>query len=137
MDIVHDPCETVVVTLDETAPLSARADLSAAIDMWEAVGDFKITTEPVPGAPRVPIKFQEAAPFFHGVYDDERGEVIINLELPEGHDTAVTLAHELGHSFGLWHAPAETDSVMIKGNLSIEPTHTDVVDLADVWGSCD
>lgn len=137
LDVVYDPCEPVMVSLDDTAPASAAADLTAAIDMWRSVGTFRMTDEPGADAPVLPVQFESAAPFFHGVYDDERGIVIINLNLSPGHDTAVTLAHELGHAFGLWHAPGSTPSVMIEGNLSIEPTDEDAGHLAELWGRCD
>jgi predicted Zn-dependent protease len=51
----------------------------------------------------------------------------------------VTIAHELGHTFGLWHVhPSTRRSVMNPGNTTITPTERDVDSVRALWGnSCD
>jgi Zn-dependent peptidase ImmA (M78 family) len=126
----------MIVSLDNSAPATAAADLAAALTMWRAVTTFEVTDRSVDGVPRLPVRFESAAPLFRGLYDDERGVVIVNSRLGAGHETAVTLAHELGHALGLWHTEAGVDSVMLPGNLEIEPTSADAAALASLWGTC-
>ena len=69
-------------------------------------------------------------------YDDEGAVVYINHDL-DGRETAITVAHELGHAFGLYHVrKEERTSVMNHGNLVHEPNDSDVDALEDVWGAC-
>jgi len=80
--------------------------------------------ERTPGAPMIDVQFEDAAPAFHGHYDDERGIVLINSAITEPHALSVVIAHELGHAFGLPHI-GDRASVMNRGNLAIEPTAED------------
>ncbi len=60
--------------------------------------------------------------------------MFINTDLA-GAPLAVTIAHEIGHAFGLVHVPAgQRTSVMNPNNLVIEPTAEDVDTLAMRWG---
>ena len=88
------------------------------------------------GAPGLPIHFQNAAPPFHGFYDAPSGQVFINTDL-SGAPLTITIAHEIGHAFGLVHIPADQrSSVMNPNNLVVEPTAEDVDTLANRWGGC-
>ena len=50
---------------------------------------------------------------------------------------AVTIAHEIGHAFGLLHVSVDDDaSVMNDGNLVTEPNGFDVDALRSLWGAC-
>ena len=85
----------------------------------------------------ISLEFQAAAEMFHGFYDDQRGVVYINLSLEDDHQRSVTIAHELGHAFGLVHVQAsERASVMNPGNLTVEPTAADAAALTALWGNC-
>ena len=54
-----------------------------------------------------------------------------------GAPLAITIAHEIGHAFGLVHVPADQrTSVMNPNNLVVEPTAEDVDTLATRWGVC-
>jgi len=82
-------------------------------------------------------KIAEFKKSLKGVYDDERGVVFINRKITEGHGRAVTVAHELGHAFGLPHVvESERASLMNPANTSIEPTGDDVAALRALWGNC-
>ena len=62
--------------------------------------------------------------------------MFINTDLA-GAPLAVTIAHEIGHAFGLVHVPADQrTSVMNPNNLVVEPTAEDVDTLATRWGGC-
>ena len=62
--------------------------------------------------------------------------MFINTDLSGGAQ-AVTIAHEIGHAFGLAHVPSgERASVMNPGNLNVEPNAADVATLALRWGGC-
>lgn len=134
LDITYDPCEpTVLAAAGDTSPRHLAA-LERAIELWNAVLDTRLSIEPEPGATALPVRFEDAAPFFHGVYEDEIGEVIINSRL-EGDALDVTVAHELGHAFGLWHVSARS-SVMQPGNLEVAPSAEDAEAVASHWPSC-
>ena len=76
------------------------------------------------GADRIELVFEDAAPAFHGFYDDEAGVIYINQRITDPRARAIVIAHELGHAFGLPHIE-DVRSVMNRGNLTIEPTVDD------------
>jgi hypothetical protein len=136
LDVTFDVCQPLVL---DVAGLDAgqRGSVEDAIALWRARGVTGLHTEPVPGAPVVPIVFQDAAQAFRGYYDDEAGVVYINAGLADPRARAITIAHELGHAFGLWHvALDERVSVMNPHNLTVAPTDADQRELEAVWGIC-
>jgi hypothetical protein len=82
----------------------------------------------------VPLHFQAAAPPSHGFFDPARGEIFVNVDL-EARPLTVTIAHELGHAFGLVHV-TDRASVMTAGNLDVQPNVGDVAALVKLWGAC-
>ncbi|HET6612005.1 MAG TPA: hypothetical protein VFG83_08460 [Kofleriaceae bacterium] len=136
IDIVYDPCEPVVLKVPESPP-GAMAAVADAVAMWNQITPVYATTEVVPGAPILPITFEDAAGAFHGIYLDEDGEIVINRKITDPGALAVTIAHELGHAFGLPHMAADKrPSVMNPGNFAIHPNAGDAADLAALWGVC-
>src|SRR5687767_1802091 len=123
-----------LVAADDATDAERRAiDDGAA--MWRALGAYSFGGGE--GAQRIDIVFQDAAAAFHGFYDDTIGVVFINRGLDDDHQRAVTVAHELGHAFGLLHVETRArPSVMNPANLSIEPNADDAAALAELWGSC-
>jgi len=146
--VVYSACEPLtVVTASDITP-TELAGVSAGIAFWNnraatrlmlatgQVGQLQLDDKS-PLAASVPLYFQEAAAPFHGFYDNRAGLIFINRQLGTEHERAVTVAHELGHAFGLVHvAVGSHPSVMITGNLSVEPTLSDVDSLAALWGRC-
>ncbi len=87
-------------------------------------------------APCCRFIFRSQARPFHGLYDAPSGQIYINDDLA-GDELAITIAHEVGHSFGLVHIPSnERASLMNPANLTVVPTPADVATLAGLWGRC-
>ena len=128
LDRTFDVCEPVALDV-QTATAEQRASVDDALALWHVrTGD---------GGQRLEVRFEAAAPAFHGYYDDEAGIVYVNTDLAAP-EREIVLAHELGHAFGLWHVERdERTSVMNPGNLSIAPTAADHDEVEALWGDCD
>ena len=88
-------------------------------------------------APQIPILFEDAPLLYFGRYEDETVQLYINRRLTDASQRAVTIAHELGHTFGLEHVAAdERDSVMNSGNRTIVPTAEDADAVRALWPTC-
>lgn len=134
-----DPCAPLALVLDAAVTAEQRSGTRAAIALWNdrASARLSVTDQSIDdmsGEPALPVHFQPAAAPSHGFYDPGAGNVLINDDLT-AHPLAVTLAHELGHAFGLAHV-SDRSSVMRAGNLDIEPNDADIAALAGLWGRC-
>jgi len=110
------------------------AGVAAAMPLWNDRAGTHLMMAADRAGPGLPIHFQAAGAPFHGLYDAPSGQVFINTDLA-GAPLAVTIAHEIGHAFGLVHIPADQrSSVMNPNNLVVEPTAEDVDTLATRWG---
>jgi hypothetical protein len=98
--ITDDACQPIVVVPGPDTSPEERAAVAAGIALWKQRGVSPFTLDDVPGAPRIPLTFQDAAAIFHGYYDPAGGQVFINRALTDPHQRAVTIAHELGHALG-------------------------------------
>jgi hypothetical protein len=134
---VFDPCRPVLLIPDGMTTAEERASIAAAIDLWRNAAALRATLDPSADAPRLPIRFQMAAGAFHGLYDDHIGEIFVNDSFAAADARTITIAHEMGHAFGLSHVPAsERASLMNPGNTTVPPTAEDVAALAALWGHC-
>jgi hypothetical protein len=149
--LVHDPCQALTLALESgTAPERAAA-VSDGAGMWNELAHTRLSVavadggpgEPTatdpddPERPSIPILFQRAAAPSHGLYDPRRGVILLNAGFTDPRALAITLAHEVGHAFGLRHVdPADRASVMNPGNLALPPTEEDARALAELWGTC-
>jgi hypothetical protein len=134
--VEFDACAPVALVLDAALPQAQAAGVAAAIALWNNRAGTRLTLTADQGGPALPIHFQTAAPPFHGFYDAPNGQVFINNDL-SGAPLAVTIAHEIGHAFGLVHVPnGQRSSVMNPNNLVVEPTAEDIDALAMRWGAC-
>ena len=138
--VLYDPCGPVALVTDPGLTDAQSAGLAAGLALWNARANTRLAIGGAgaddPAAGGLPIHFQDAAPPFHGLYDAPRGQVFINTDL-SGEALAVTIAHEVGHAFGLVHISADQrSSVMNPNNLVVEPTPEDVDTLAMRWGVC-
>jgi hypothetical protein len=138
LDIVMDVCEPTAVIAPSDASEGELASIDEALAMWATLGFDRFERgDGVAGEQHVSIVFEEAAEMFHGLYDDEHGVVYVNRTLSDDHQRTVTVAHELGHSFGLWHVdPDARVSVMNPSNLVVEPNDGDADELLALWGAC-
>jgi hypothetical protein len=137
IDTVFDACEPLVVQLEDDVLAVRRDSVVEAIGMWNSKAGTQLTLDAVEGAPVLPLRFEEAAAAFHGFYDDEKAEIWINTRLTDDAERRVTIAHELGHAFGLYHVPPnERKSIMNNGNLQTGIVPADVEALQAEWGAC-
>jgi hypothetical protein len=135
-DVAFDACAALPLITDAGLTDAQAAGIAAAMPLWNDRAGTHLMMATDPGAPGLPIHFQTAAPPFHGLYDAPSGQVFINNDLA-GAPLAVTIAHEIGHAFGLVHVPADQRvSIMNPNNLIVEPTSEDVATLAGRWGGC-
>jgi hypothetical protein len=138
IETVFDPCAPLWLDVDADAEADQRESVRAGLAMWrEDAGAAVAAEQPAGGAARVPLHFDPAGTAFHGYYDDERGEVYINAHMRNDRERSITVAHELGHVFGLFHVdPADRTSLMNPGNTETLLTPDDVASLAALWGAC-
>jgi hypothetical protein len=141
--IIYSPCQPLSVMTEPDITAAELAGVSVGIALWNSRAGARLmlvlagNDAGSSSASMVPVRFQQAAAPFHGYYDSHAGLIFINRQLGTEHERAVTVAHELGHAFGLVHvASGSHPSVMITGNLVVEPTLSDVDDLATLWGRC-
>jgi hypothetical protein len=140
--IRFDVCAPILVDAPE-ATAEQLASLDDAIAMWNAQGVAQLARAGTEGAGvdvadgRVTLRFERAAGNIFGLYDDATAVIYVNLVLTDERQRAVTIAHELGHAFGLEHVSSDARaSVMNPGNLTIVPDEADAATLRTLWGSC-
>ena len=138
--VKFDPCTPVTLVPDATATAAQLAGVAAGAALWNASASSDLLAAASSGGggggPTLPIHFQVAAAPFNGLYDAPSGQIYINDDLT-GDELAITIAHEIGHSFGLVHIPTSVrPSLMNPANLTVLPTAADVATLAGVWGRC-
>jgi hypothetical protein len=132
---VHfDPCQPLAVLPDADTTPEQRQAIADGIALWNAAASAQVSiaaaasgADLTSALPTLPLHYQRAAGAFHGLYDDRVAQVFINDDLSD-HPRIVTIAHEVGHSFGLVHVSGgERPSVM---------NPDDVATLAGLWGRC-
>ena len=138
-----DPCHPLALVVGAGTSGDRAAGVRAAADLWNGAARAQLSVDEAPTAPALdatgaasatlPVDFQPAAAPSHGFYDPN-GQVLINDDLT-ARPLAVTIAHEVGHAFGLVHVTGRP-SVMNAGNLDVEPNDGDVAALAALWGNC-
>ena len=134
LEVVHDACEPLQLVASGASD-EERASLDDAAAMWNALGQTRLTTATTRSARTLEVRFETAAPVFHGLYDDEHGVVYVNHRLDDPRARAITIAHEVGHALGLFHI-TDRESVMNPANLVLEPNADDAAELERLWGRC-
>lgn len=137
IDTVFDPCQWLTVEAEAGTTGPENDAVGAAIALWNDRADTRLSVAQADGAPVLPVHFDPAALAFRGLYDDENAVVFVNSRMHDPEALSITLAHELGHAFGLTHVDrALRASVMNPGNVQVTPTSADVTALAELWGAC-
>ena len=136
LEVTFNPCEPLVLVPAPDSTAAEIASIDVAIDLWARRGVSTLMRADGRSGGGLPIRFEDAAGAFHGVYEDEVGVVYVNRRIEDDHARAVTIAHEVGHAMGLLHVdPAERVSLMNPGNMDVEPTDLDRAALAAIWGA--
>jgi len=134
--VMFDACAPLAIVPDVGVTDAQSGGIVAGMGLWNDRAGTHLTLAASGDTAGVPLHFQAAAANFHGLYDAPNAQVYINTDL-SGSVLAVTIAHEIGHVFGLSHVPPEQrTSVMNPNNLVVEPTAEDVDTLATRWGVC-
>jgi hypothetical protein len=129
--LTHDACAPLaLVSATPTAVQSAGID--KAQQLWR---DNGVPSIGLRAGETVEVQFDDAAPPFHGLYDDQTGIIYINNDLTDETSLSIVIAHEVGHAFGLVHI-TDRPSVMNPGNLTIAPNAQDRIALEALWGPC-
>lgn len=137
IDMAHDPCAPLALATSSASDLQL-AGIASAIELWRGQGVNALSSGDALGAgivPLIDVRFEDAAPAFHGAYDDEHGVIYINETLADA-QLPIVVAHELGHAFGLVHV-SDRPSLMNPGNVTTPPNESDRQALAGLWGTCD
>jgi hypothetical protein len=129
--LTHDACAPLAL-VSTTASTEQLDGMAAAQALWRDRGAPALGLR---AGATLEVHFEDAAPLFHGFYDDTTGLIYINTDLREP-ELAIVIAHEVGHAFGLLHV-TDRDSLMKPGNLATPPTAEDQQALAALWGSCE
>jgi Zn-dependent peptidase ImmA (M78 family) len=135
MQITFDPCQPLVVVPPAGITPAESQSLDDAIAMWHKVGMTQVSREESANAQHLTLRFQKALPAFFGIYLDKTGEVVVNTSLTDRTQRAITMAHEMGHAWGLFHIETSVrTSVMNKGNLTTRPLTADADAVLAHWG---
>jgi hypothetical protein len=145
--IRFDACQPLALVAGAGVSVDREAGLRAAALLWNQAAGARLSVAAAapPGAapavdangtptPTLLVDFEFAAAPSHGYYDAAHALVLINDDLT-ARPLVVTIAHEVGHAFGLVHVTGRP-SVMNAGNLDVEPNAGDVDALAQLWGRC-
>jgi len=134
--VTFDPCRVTIVT-EAGCTQAELASVDAGLGLWNDAAGLQLARDVSTETRSLLVRFEDAYPAFRGEYDDERGIALVNRQLTDPYARAITVAHEVGHAFGLKHVdPDERASLMNPGNIEVMPTRQDVARLRALWGDC-
>ena len=134
IDIVFDPCQPLTVATD-SSDLRVRQSIEEAAALWNELAGTRLSFAETGS---ITVGLKPAPPAYFGLYDDERGVIIINENIADDRARTITLAHEVGHAMGLVHVKKDSErrSVMVPGNTETPPGDFDLQTLTAIWGAC-
>ena len=132
--LTFDPCQPLPVVLAPGTRSDERARAMAGLELWNEVLHPSLRVGDQASGPHLLLRFEDVAAAGFGHYDVITGEVLINARMDPAAQV-ITVAHELGHAFGLRHVDARP-SVMNSGNLDVMPTQEDAAAVTALWGTC-
>jgi hypothetical protein len=136
IETVFDPCSPLAIVPGEGSAPSERDSIEQAIDAWNRVLPTRLEVGPHAGVPELPVYFLSDIGF-RAAYFDKSVEIVVSRDKLAPDDLGLAIAHELGHSFGLFHvSKKERLSVMNVGNLEVEPNREDALAVASLWEAC-
>lgn len=144
----NDDTDAITNTFDPCQPLALRPaddstpeEISGVIEgvaLWNDIATTRLKLADGSGdAPEIAIIFQKAPSNYFGIYEESVTAIYINRNLTDASARAITVAHELGHTFGLVHvSPKERLSVMNAANITVLPSEMDVAAISTLWAEC-
>ena len=137
MRLELDPKAADASAPEATDVVTARqAAIDRATSLWRDVGVGEASRDAPTATDAVTIEFVAGGPVSFGLYDGADRRIYVNRALTAD-ESAITIAHELGHAFGLVHVPPATRaSVMNAGNLTLAPNLGDRDAIDALWGAC-
>lgn len=134
--IVFDPCGVAIAPAEDLTS-TELASVDEALQLWNEAASLEATRTQRGAEGALTIRFAPSLPAFFGRYDGTTGSILINRDIADTHTRAITVAHELGHAFGLEHVPVEIEaSLMNPANTTVAPSARDVERLRAAWGDC-
>lgn len=135
MVAVLDPCRPSAIAVADDASPDERQSIVEAAALWAMAGGPIIALQEGAIAADLTVGFQNAAPLFHGLYRSELRDILINRTITDPRARAITVAHELGHGFGLVHV-SDRPSLMNPGNATVPPQRHDARAIAGWPAGC-
>lgn len=136
-ETVFDPCAPLVVAPRDDSTAEEIASVREAVALWNDRLGAAVRVDALPGAAIIPLHFERSPLAHNGSYEHKGGSIFINRNLVDARVRALTVAHELGHAFGLYHVERSVRlSVMNPGNMETAPTLADEAEVVAVWGEC-
>jgi len=89
-DVVFDPCSAPRAVGERQVSGERLLSMGDAAAMWNVLAASQLTLDTTGPGPQIPIRFEDAAGNFHGIYEGSVGEVYINTALTDRHERAVT-----------------------------------------------
>lgn len=141
--VLYDACRPAELSAPSDVSDAERASIIDAAALWNDLGVLELgmfdgsVSSSSTARQVIPIQFRKASLFFLGHYDGDSGEIFVNRGITAPRARSITIAHELGHAFGLAHVPVEERrSLMNPSNVEVTATAEDAAALGALFEGC-